>query len=56
MSGPQPISYVEIDAWSRLTGETVTREELAVLIQMDDGYRLALAEELEVQRKARDSA
>ena len=52
-NGPQAISYPEIDAWSRITGELLLREEVGILIRMDDGYRQALAEEMEVQRKAR---
>jgi hypothetical protein len=53
MNGPQAITFTEIEAWSRLTGERLLREEITILIRMDDGYRQALAEEMEVQRKAR---
>ncbi|MBN7804911.1 hypothetical protein JZX86_05970 [Agrobacterium rosae] len=55
MNGPQPITYADIDIWSRMTGEAVLREEVAILIRMDDGYRIALAEEMEVHRKAREA-
>lgn len=37
-SAPDPVSYLEIEAWSRLTGECPSREELAVLLMMDAAY------------------
>ena len=45
MSGPDPIGYLDIEAWSRLTGTIVRREELAVLRRMDAAWCRAVAEE-----------
>ncbi len=44
MSGPLPISFSEIQAWSSLTGEIVTREEVAILRAMDDGFLTGIEE------------
>lgn len=54
MSGPQPLSYVEIASWSRLTGEILLREEITILTDMDDSYLEALAKEREAQRVANE--
>lgn len=54
MSGPQPLSYFEISSWSRLTGEILLREEIAILTDMDDDYLDALAKEREAQRVANE--
>ncbi|QFI65794.1 hypothetical protein EKH55_0920 [Sinorhizobium alkalisoli] len=54
MSGPQPLTYEEITSWSRLTGEILLREEIAILIDMDDAYLDALAKEREAQRVANE--
>ncbi len=44
-----PISYGEIESWISLTGKMVTHEEIRWLMQMDDAWLSAIAEE----RKAR---
>lgn len=54
MNGPQPLTYAEIASWSRMTGEILLREELAILTDMDDAYLSALAEEREAQRVANE--
>lgn len=45
---PQPFSYVEIDAWCRLTGQTLAPWELAAIMEMDVARRVAIAESQEV--------
>jgi hypothetical protein len=54
MNAPQPLTYSEIDAWSRLTGEILLREEIAILTYMDDAYLDALSSEREAQRVANE--
>ena len=44
MSGPLPLSYAEIQAWLGLTGEVVSREEIAILRQMDAGFMTGVEE------------
>lgn len=50
VNGPQPLTYPDIEAWSRATGTVVLREEIAILMQMDDAYLSAVAEEHKAQR------
>ncbi|MGX5719928.1 phage tail assembly chaperone [Shinella zoogloeoides] len=52
MDGPLALTYPEIRSWSEMTGEVLLREEMAVLIGMDDAYLSALAKEREAQREA----
>ncbi|MGU3496346.1 hypothetical protein ACLBXM_20080 [Xanthobacteraceae bacterium A53D] len=44
-NGPCALSLTDIANWSQLTGEIVTREEVAILRQMDAAYLSACAEE-----------
>ncbi len=44
-SGPQPLNYLQLDAWQRLTGEIVRREEIKILLNMDCVYLSALRKE-----------
>lgn len=37
-NGPLPIGFSEIQAWINLTGEIVSREEVAILRAMDAAY------------------
>jgi hypothetical protein len=52
MDGPLALTYSEIRSWSEMTGEVLLREEVALLIGMDDAYLSALAKEREAQREA----
>lgn len=52
MDGPLALTYPEIRAWSEMTGEIVLREEVAVILSMDDGYLGALEKERAAQREA----
>lgn len=53
MDGPLALTYPEIRAWSEMTGEIVLREEVAVILSMDDGYLGALAKVREDQRASK---
>lgn len=50
MNGPNPLTYSEIASWVSLSGEIVSREEIAVIRKMDAAFIKALSEE----RKAQD--
>ncbi|MDO6966988.1 phage tail assembly chaperone [Rhizobium alvei] len=52
MNGPQPLTYSEIGFWSRLTGEILLRDEITIIIEMDDAYIVALEKERDAQRVA----
>lgn len=54
--GPQPLSYLEIDAWQRLTRTTVRVEEIQILIEMDGAYLSALHKEQAAQMARRETA
>lgn len=45
MNGPNPLSLADIEAWSRLTGHVVRREEVEIIRQMDAAYLKAVAKE-----------
>lgn len=49
-AGPQPLSYAEIDAWIRRGGVIVRDEEVRILLDMDDAYLSADAEESRAER------
>lgn len=55
-NGPQPISLTEIALWLRMTGEILLREELSIILDMDDAYLSSLAEVREDQAKANKKA
>ena len=42
--GPSPISYLEIEAWTRITHKELTSWEISVLRQMDAAYLLTASE------------
>lgn len=44
-SGPEPLSYAEIGEWQRLTGVEVRREEVEMLMRMDDAFIEAVRQE-----------
>lgn len=44
-SGPQPISHQEIQAWSRLTGQIITPEEVDILRAMDKAFLREMSRE-----------
>jgi len=52
MNGPQPTSYETIALWSAMTGERPLREELAILMRMDDAYVDAVAKAHDDQQRA----
>ena len=52
MSGPQPLSYRDLEAWMTITGTLVLREESEILLNMDNAYCSAIATEQEIQRKS----
>lgn len=37
-SGPMPISYAEIEAWSRLTRSRAKPEEIQMIVAMDNAF------------------
>lgn len=45
--GPNPISYAEIEAYSRVMKQPLTREEVIVLKRADMAYLSATAEHIE---------
>lgn len=51
MDGPLALTYDEIRAWSEMAGEIVLREEVAVILSMDDGYLGALSTERQRQHE-----
>ncbi|MBG58003.1 MAG: hypothetical protein CMK46_06910 [Porticoccus sp.] len=50
-SGPEPLSWGEIESWSRLTGTPVSNDEVSMLIAMDSAYRHAVSNEQSSNRK-----
>lgn len=59
-NGPAPLTVDAIEAFARVTGERVSREETDLLLDMDIEYRNAIAElrqeaedEAEAERNAR---
>ena len=44
-NGPNPLNYLQLDAWQRLTGEIVRREEIQILMAMDRSYLSAFSQE-----------
>lgn len=53
MNGPNPLSLADIEAWSRLTGHLIRREEVEIIRQMDAAFLKANAKE---QAEAMDRA
>lgn len=51
MNGPQPLTYQDVETWSRMTGTLLLREEVLILMQMDTAFLNAVADEHEEQRK-----
>lgn len=49
-SGPVPISNLELMAWVQVTGNIVTREEIAILRAMDVQYCAEIEKESEAIR------
>ena len=52
INGPQPISYADIMAWCQMTGELMLREELAIIIRMDDSYLSSISKIRDEQAEA----
>lgn len=52
MDGPMALTYAELVAWSEIAGEIILREEITIIVGMDDSYLSALAKEREAQRAA----
>lgn len=55
-SGPQPITYTEIESFKRATGILVTSEEVRMLVQMDAAYRSESRKEIAAMRETRREA
>lgn len=49
--GAEPISWLEMDAWARLTNTLVTPEEFDMLSALDLAYRSACSEESASKRE-----
>ena len=45
LAGPQPLTYAELDRWSALTGTALLREEVGLLLELDDAFLAALGDE-----------
>ena len=54
-SAPNAVTFPDLESWSRLTGNIIRREEIAIIRRMDDAFLAALAEEREEQRKRREA-
>ena len=50
-SGPEAISYAEIEAWARLTGVSPTPHEVALLMAMDIAWMHAMNVEIKAHRE-----
>lgn len=44
-SGPEPLAFAEIEAWSRMTATPIRPEEVEMIAAMDDAYVSATREE-----------
>ncbi len=55
MNGPQPIGLAGIALWSQMTMTPVRPDEVAILRDMDDAYRSALAAESADQQRRREA-
>lgn len=57
VSGPEVLSYSEVQAWARMTATPVRPEEVEMLMAMDDAYVAEVREEqraaLEAERSKR---
>lgn len=51
---PQPISYSEIDVWSRLTQTQIRPEEVRLLTEIDEAYLAELSRVMELARQEKD--
>jgi hypothetical protein len=40
--GPEPIRYIDIEAWSRLTGRILRPHEVQALLMIDQAYLAAV--------------
>lgn len=49
-SGPESISFAEIDAWALLTGETPNPNEVQMLMSMDSAWMNAMNDEIKAHR------
>jgi hypothetical protein len=51
--GQNPISYAEIDAWSRLTNIELTPLEVSAIMQLDSAYLNIQAEQIAKRSKTK---
>lgn len=51
MAGPNPLTFSDIASWISLSGEIVSREEIALIRQMDAAFIKALSEERKAQEE-----
>lgn len=54
-AGPLPLTYTEVQSWSRLTRSEVRPDEVEMIIAMDDAYLSETAEESEAMRERSES-
>ena len=53
VSGQNPISYSEIDAWSRLTNIELTPLEVSIIVGLDNAYLIIQAEQIAKRSKTK---
>lgn len=51
MDGPNPLTFTDIANWTALTGEIVSRDEIAIIRAIDGAYLTAVAQEQAEQRE-----
>lgn len=55
MNGPEPIGYEDVEAFMRVTGEQIERDEVSLLLEIDDTYLSAVQEEHDLSRKRNET-
>jgi len=55
MGDGEPLSFTEIEAWVRLTGTVIRREEVRILMTIDRAYLHAKGEERQAQEERRSN-
>ena len=51
MNGPEPIGYDDLYMFMRVTGEIIDRDEIPLLLEIDDVYISTVQEEHELSLK-----
>lgn len=52
-TGPEAITYSDLDAWRRLTRTPVLPEEIEILMRMDDAFLTEVREELAAAQQSK---